>query len=532
MSFRTLLTYTQQAAAAYADKPAFFKPKCSANSPSEWEPISFATFADDLERAAGYWTSFFDTVGIARGAVVGLWLSGFLYDDTVHLFALSGAGYVPQSFSLQNVQAVKALLETNGTKCLIYGPTTANMSLQLPEVMHHLQLYEHPDLPTIRKSTLRLQVPIRASGDDIFAIYHTTGSTGSLPKLVPYTYRFLDAALKKQNYLWETFGGTRTTQMGSVMHIGHLSMLFGSIQNGASMALPYPGRIPYTSDDLIMFHAKGLLDSAIFLGPQLGRYLIECKTNALLREVFTQLQRIMFTGAALSESDQAIARSYSINLMQAYGSSELSGVMCGPEADLMRATPGFSYSFVPLNTQGRTDDITAGRDMICELVVRAGAPDLPHASLLNNNGDFHTGDLFREVQPGAWKLCGRINDWLKMFNGCRCETKSIETDALASCSDIIQSCFVAGEGRITPVLFVELQVDGDDAHRWDRAREIVRRLGPSQALRYPHDSITDAKRVVIVRPKELPRTAKGNIRRAVVEDQYRTIMDAIDTRAT
>ncbi|KAH7096180.1 hypothetical protein BKA62DRAFT_783550 [Auriculariales sp. MPI-PUGE-AT-0066] len=451
-SFRTLLTYVQHAAADYTDKPVFFIPKELDDTPSEWEPVSYTRFSDDLERAASYWTSFFGALGIARGATVGLWLNGYAYSDIVHLFALS------------------ALLDVNGTKYLIYGPPTAAVALQLHELTPGLRLFEHPELSVIRKAP-RQQDPFHPSGDDIVVIFHTSGSTGPHPKLVPYTHRFLDAALKKMNHVWTTFGGTRSTQMGSVMFTGSLSKC-------GAIVLPHPDRVPYTSDDLIFLHGKGLMDSACILAPQLRRYLTECETNRALLEVFVQLRRIMFTGATLFESDLADARSHGINLMQAYASSELSRVMYSSESDLvMRTIPGFNYSFVPVDGGSSTDAV---KDRMFELVVPAGAPDLPHPSLLNRDGSFHTGDLFREVQPGAWEFCGRTDDMIKMYYGNCCETKSIEADVLATCFDIVQTCFIAGSGRIAPVLFVELQVDGDDAWRWTSACEIARRLEPSQ----------------------------------------------------
>ncbi|KAH7107855.1 hypothetical protein BKA62DRAFT_753596 [Auriculariales sp. MPI-PUGE-AT-0066] len=527
-SFRTLLTYTQQAAALYADKPAFSSQRFSSTLLQNGKPSASQPSRRTLNERQATGRPFSTTL---VSLVVPL-LSGYAYEDTVHMFALSGSGYVPQAFSQKHAPTVNALLNANATRCLVYSPAMAGLALQLTELTPQLRLFEHPDLSTVRRSQ-RLQEPFCASGDDVFAIYHSSGSTGSLPKRIPYTYRFLDAALKKTDYCRKMLEGTRSTQTGTVTHIGQLSVLFGTIQSGSAIVIPYPGRVPYPAEDLVFLQANGLINTATFLAPLLGRYLVECRTDIALRKVFTQLRCIMYGGAALSESDLAFARNHGIRLMQFYATGELSSVMGSSGTDLLlRPIPGFNYSFVPLNTEGSADAAVVGPSPVYELVVPIGAPDLPHPSLLDADGTFHTKDLFREVQPGAWEFCGRTDDMIKMWYAGRCDTNSIVTDVLASCSDIVQTCFVAGAGRISPVLFVELQVDGDDVCRWERACEIVRRLEPSQALRLRHESIKDASRIVIVSRGVLPRTEKGNIRRAAVEEQYRAIMDAIDKKAT
>ena len=58
--------------------------------------------------------------------------------------------------------------------------------------------------------------------------------------------------------------------------------------------------------------------------------------------------------------------------------------------------------------------------------------------------------------------------------------------------------------------------------------EIIKRTREFQSRRFIHERITSTKQVVVVERGTLPRTAtKGNIRRQVVEDQYKELLDSI-----
>ena len=60
---------------------------------------------------------------------------------------------------------------------------------------------------------------------------------------------------------------------------------------------------------------------------------------------------------------------------------------------------------------------------LVELVMPPEAPDCPHPSRRAADGSFHTDDLFREVEPGAYVHCGRKGDWINMKKASLCDTK-------------------------------------------------------------------------------------------------------------
>lgn len=68
------------------------------------------------------------------------------------------------------------------------------------------------------------------------------------------------------------------------------------------------------------------------------------------------------------------------------------------------------------------DDGKSSRRTLYEIVVPADAPDSPHASFISNDGFFHTGDVFEEVEKNLYIFRGRGDDWLKTPGGF-CDTK-------------------------------------------------------------------------------------------------------------
>jgi hypothetical protein len=104
-------------------------------------------------------------------------------------------------------------------------------------------------------------------------------------------------------------------------------------------------------------------------------------------------------------------------------------------------------------------------------------------------------------------------------------SRAIEDNVRATCGHLVEECVVVGYGRPSPALFVEALVSMDHD---DLRREIIRLIRPFNSRRYVHERITSEKMVIVVPSKTLPRTAtKGNIRRKVVENAYKSKLDAI-----
>jgi len=192
---------------------------------------------------------------------------------------------------------------------------------------------------------------------------------------------------------------------------------------------------------------------------------------------------------------------------------------------LLSPLNGFIYQFMPVAdaTSPSGHQSTA---RLLELVIMANSPDCPDESLRHADGNFHTGDLFYEVEPGWYTFRGRNDDWIKTENSLRCDTKAIEDNVRMMCADLVSECVVVGSGRPSPAMFVEPLDPNADYN--ELKRTIIRKTRHFHSRRYIHERITSADMIVVIPPGTLPRTAtKGNVRRKTVEEGYKSLLDEL-----
>lgn len=177
-----------------------------------------------------------------------------------------------------------------------------------------------------------------------------------------------------------------------------------------------------------------------------------------------------------------------------------------PEARLLRPLSGTHYEFMPLpgaNKAKQSRHVSANTQLL-EMVIMSDSPDCPDPTRRAKDGHFHTGDLFIEVLPGQYVSRGRDDDWIKSYNSLRCDTRAIEDNVRATCTELVSECIVVGTGRPSPVLFVE---PTGNMETEQLKREIIRRTRHFHSRRYMHERITTVECVVIVNRGQLPRTA-------------------------
>jgi len=137
-------------------------------------------------------------------------LSGMTYVDVLHIYGLTRAGYVPQLFSIRlpNPDVVYELLSKAQARALIVDPSFEGLLKSCPTPVHRAattvyDIDSHdmplPSLPTLRES------------DTVF-IFHTSGSTSGIPKLVPCSLSWLDSAITKSHQISKPSGRTERNQ--------------------------------------------------------------------------------------------------------------------------------------------------------------------------------------------------------------------------------------------------------------------------------------------------------------------------------
>ncbi|KAI0763479.1 acetyl-CoA synthetase-like protein [Trametes elegans] len=499
-----------------------------------WRPVSSREFQSDVEHFATHLASKLHAQGVPPRSVVGLWSNGMSYVDILYIYGIFRAGYIPQLFSLRlpNPDVIYELLEAANAKAIVYEPTLADDLVHCP-----CPAYRADDLRDVDvgDATLPPMPEVTAPGD-IAMIFHTSGSTSGRPKLLPCDFRWLSDMVSKAATVSRPLrkdGQDVTVAMGSMCHIGQTFMFLASVQNGACTI--QPRTVTFSTDELVHMITHGGLNRLNQFPAFFAVHARAARLNPKLLALLRGLDEILYSGQQMPREDEEWAYANDLPLRNLFGSTECGAMLLsvrggGKPNPALRPIEGTTYAFLPI--ENGTDDADGSEYQnanarLLELVILADSGDCPHISMRHSDGHYHTGDLFVEVEPGAYVSRGRGDDWIKSENCLRCDTRAIEENARQACADLVHECIVVGNGRPSPALFVEPApgVQMDDARL---RREIVRRTRHFHARRYLHERITSAKMVVVVPRGTLPRTAtKGNVRRRAVEDMFRAELDAM-----
>ncbi|KAL0579504.1 hypothetical protein V5O48_002488 [Marasmius crinis-equi] len=545
-TFRTPLTNLKRAVDCWPSAAAFKIPIIENSVDiAGYSEVTYEEFYKGVEKAASYWRNKLSGDGVPAGSVVGVCLLGYTYTDVLHVYGLMMAEYIPQTFTLfpSAIEALNTLLKSSGAQALIYQE--GHFDRVKSWISTHTTLKLYPAISAFPEPESDSNPPLpglsseKHSDDDIVIIVHTSGSTSGIPKCVPYTYRFMDAAVAKAA-LTCVPGPTRTRDvnswLGSACQAANLTFVLSTIYyGGCTMAQTH--KSPSASEWKCMITLGGLTRATLF-PTVLSRVIQYCAKNAELLELMRTLDSIMFAGAAMPPEELEWAKESGLKLMNLYGSTECGTPMLlsdrsgdgKPEhlclARLLKSdgTPLVRYRFDPV----ACSDLYHGEELK-ELVVLADSEDLPVRSFLQDDGTFHTGDIFEEVAPGEFVHRGRQDDFIKMAYGQKCDAGAIENIARNVCNGLFTDCVVIGSDRPSPVLVAEADMKSDSVEM-DLKQDIYQRISESEAHRrlYPHEQIASPDSVIVVRNGSLPRTAtKGNIRRKAVGISMKETLDKI-----
>ncbi|KAG5807892.1 hypothetical protein H9Q74_006853 [Fusarium xylarioides] len=488
------------------------------DSSTEYKTITYAEYCNDVENAAKTWLSVLSQAGIAKGAVVGIWMRGWSYQDLLHYLSLQRAGFIPQLFSLRmtNPAVVYELLGKSNAAALIYDASCESLvkDCLLPTFSTNSAFDRAaPQDVELDKVTTAL------NGDQVSVIFHTSGSTSGMPKLVPATVRWMDCLIRKNKPYTHTGPQPVYCLMGSHAHLGNTINLAEALANAGCLITPKS--IPYPTSELQSMITHGGLTVLNIFPALLSVFIREARTNYVLLVQIRSLHHIFHAGQVLEPSDQVWAHQQGIKLVNTYGSTEIGlSMRASASSQYLTPFPESGCEFLPLG------EGSSSSDQLLELVIPADADDCPHPSLRDKtDGKFHTGDLFQRVGGNQYLYKGRVDDRIKMQMSLVCDAGSLEAEAMQVCeADLISAVSVIGYGRPSPAMIVEPKNDdilksGDDSLT-KLKEEILRRISPFHERKYLHERIDNLRLVFVVPQGTLPRTAKGNIMRQAVEKTF------------
>ncbi|KAJ8071988.1 hypothetical protein PM082_015546 [Marasmius tenuissimus] len=520
----------------------------------KWTGISFAEFAKDVDLAGQTWdTTLRVREGIPKGSVIALCLGGFSYLDIVHIYGIARAGFIPHLMGrLPGLVIVKELLRESETKALI-------RSVQFKETLGSVQdegivpVYDPVDLATLRSQDSTLPALHESNDpDDVFIIAHTSGSTSGKPKLVRCTFRWMDACYRKgtywentgvepevQNWMWvidstTSLASSLTDEFsprGNICHMGQFQVTLINMARGYCTIQPRNPQNPFDLEELMDLIRRASLNALFLFFPLIIKLFHLARANREVLDLLKGLRTVSGSGAAFPKTEEEWVQSVGINVRGAFASTEIGLALAtlGTRKDSTGAyypvdAPGVSYRFDPV----------PGQENLVELVVLSDSIDCPRAELRSKeDGHFHTGDLWEEVDVGGEKkgywYRGRDDDWIKCEYALRCDTKAIQDNVRRTCSDLIFDCVAVGYGRPSPTLIVEPAIESDGKMSSDALKqEIFERISPFNSLHRAHEKIASPELILIVAKNTLPRTeTKGNIKRAAVEEMFKKELDQV-----
>ncbi|EIM91396.1 acetyl-CoA synthetase-like protein [Stereum hirsutum FP-91666 SS1] len=511
-----------------------------------WTTVTWDDYKDDLIRAASVCRQVLADEGIKNGDVVGLWLTGHKYSDFVYIYAISAAGFVPQVFSsrylAQGIAVIGDLLKACNGKALLvdaeYIDHTAGFSLPtrtLPGLSSGSKL--PADVPTLPE----------VQNDDIAMIFHTSGTTGGKPKPIPETHRWI----KNQcDVHWRTVGVWQgkfdgqdvINTLGNFAHVGTAMMInYLAPKHGCAIQTP---RANFSAEELLAMIEHGGVNRLQLYAPWFSNLISIARRDPRVLNGLRGMRHIAYTGTALNPEDEAWIRTNDIPATNMYASTEAAPCLIAnlsdrPRRHLLRVISDVQAQFIPtssVNDSGTREESRqgdAGRKLF-DLFFSDTAPNCPHPRVRNRADGFVTGDLFEEVEPGYYVFRGRNDDWIQTGRALTfCDTKSIEDNVFVTCADVVHNCTVVGNYKPFPVLFVEpvnetVTEDDIDALK----KTIINLTAPYNARLFVDERIQDPSHIVVVPRESLSRTGeKGNVRRKIVEQDFKDVLDNIYTAA-
>ena len=245
-----------------------------------------------------------------------LFRSGLSYDEVLLIYALSRAGYVPQLVSLwiPTSETTWAVAQQSQSRAIVCDPAkfdalrshlrkqdVAFPVLDLSSGLSHIAEDFGVELPSL--------AALERDQDAVALVLHTSGSTSGMPKIVPWTYGWLDFALRVKKRFDNTqgAGSVRTKQavhtwFGTACHSGQC---LGQLHAFAFRScMLQPTTLAYTPTELTAMITRGGLTTATQFSSFFARHIARARTDKVFLGLLKQLKSVFLGGLALSEVDE------------------------------------------------------------------------------------------------------------------------------------------------------------------------------------------------------------------------------------
>ncbi|GJE85479.1 hypothetical protein PsYK624_015580 [Phanerochaete sordida] len=302
--------------------------------PARWGEVTFREWSLQLAAARLYWLRVLPELGLQPADVVGLWLTGKEYTDLLNISSVSAAGYVPQLFSpVFTSGMIHTLLNRSNACGLIYDPRVAR---DVAGCLSNI-----PTTTALNAESLSALVASCGRGlseEDLpfvgerqtAAIFHSSGTTCGLPKLIPtshlllrvfITEKFPDCSLDNTQDSSNIFNS-----LGSLAHVGSFQAFHGAAALGCTTV--QASSMAMGSTELRDMVRETGLNRLVQYGTFVAAHIRAAMTDPELAGVLRGLRQVLYTGVALGREEERWAREQGVRLMAMYGTSETGMSLC------------------------------------------------------------------------------------------------------------------------------------------------------------------------------------------------------------
>ncbi|KAL0566740.1 hypothetical protein V5O48_015266, partial [Marasmius crinis-equi] len=204
------------AASKWPYAPAFKRPVLNAHKVViGYETVTYQEFFEDVSRYAVFWSEKLAQEDVNPGDVVSLCFTGATeayletysvpgttYLDLLHVYAILKAGFILHCFSVLpgSADAMRIMIIEAGAKAFVCDEDYLNKAFASVLDFGDITVFKackirSPEVGDTNTATIAITPPA-PEPEAIYFILHSSGSTEGLPKLIPWTYRQIDALIR------------------------------------------------------------------------------------------------------------------------------------------------------------------------------------------------------------------------------------------------------------------------------------------------------------------------------------------------
>ncbi|KAF9394990.1 hypothetical protein BGX21_010140 [Mortierella sp. AD011] len=399
---------------------------------------------------------------------------------------------------------VSAILVEDSLRSLV-EPQVAHIPTYSIPLIDPKELLQVPNAPPIPHCT-------DVDGEDVAVIVHSSGTTG-FPKLVPTPYRSVYYSGVCSEITSGYIGRRNRSALLLVIPLFHTSglrIMMSTIIGGQALVLPlsttWPVSATQTADSLKQSNAR-ILVSVPAIIEQLA-------SNSSTHAALAGLHLLHYGGAPLSaETAQLLRKQMGIKLVNMYGTSECGLAMLGCfDADHGDFdSRGDELMIGPL-TRAKMEEVDTN---LYELVIHRDGVLMASHIETDENGWYHSGDLFQHRGKEHYVLVGRKDDTLVHVNGEKTAALPME-NCLVGFEPVILRALVVGANRSCTAALIELNPEvAASLTQQEIDTRIANAVAQANVAAPQHSQLLypDMVTVLPLGGPSLPTTDKGSLRR-------------------